>query len=74
MPMYKFIFILGSFYLRKKKTFVLKPRKTCNKTPSFQELVARTAAGGLFAVCRVLFSFVVCKVGDVSNTPNETAN
>ena len=62
-------FILGSFYLRNKKTFILKPRKTCNKTLSVQELVARTAAGGLFAVCRVLFSFVVCKVWDVSQTP-----
>ena len=51
---------------KKEKTFILKPRKTCNKTLSFQELVARTAAGGLFAVCRVLFSFVVCKVRDVS--------
>ena len=45
---------------KKEKNF--QPRKTCNKTLSFQELVARTAAGGLFAVCRVLFSFVVCKV------------
>ena len=54
---------------KKEKTFILKPRKTCNKTLSFQELVARTAAGGLFAVCRVLFSFVVCKVRDVSQTP-----
>ena len=53
---------------KKEKTFILKPRKTCNKTLSFQELVARTAAGGLFAVCRVLFSFVVCKVRDVSQT------
>ena len=60
---------LVHFYLRKKKTFTLKPRKTCNKTLSFQELVARTAAGGLFAVFRVLFSFVVCKVRDVSQTP-----
>ena len=49
---------------KKEKNF--QPRKTCNKTLSFQELVARTAAGGLFAVCRVLFSFVVCKVRDVS--------
>ena len=68
--MQKFIFILGLFYLRKKKYFILKPRKTCNKTLSFQELVARTAAGGLFAVRRVLFSFVVCKVRDVSQTPH----
>ena len=67
MPTYKFIFILGSFYLRTKNTFILKPRKTCNKTLSFQGLVARTAAGGLFAVGRV-FSFVVCKVRDVSQT------
>ena len=52
---------------KKEKNF--QPRKTCNKTLSFQELVARTAAGGLFAVCRVLFSFVVCKVRDVSQTP-----
>ena len=52
---------------KKEKNF--QPRKTCNKTLSFQELVARTAAGGLFAVCRVLFSFVVCKVWDVSQTP-----
>ena len=49
---------------KKEKNF--QPRKTCNKTLSFQELVARTAAGGLFAVCRVLFSLVVCKVRDVS--------
>ena len=59
--------------LKKEKTFILKPRKTCNKALSFQELVARTAAaGGLFAVCRVLFSFifffVVCKVRDVAQT------
>ena len=52
---------------KKEKNF--QPRKTCNKTPSFQELVARTAAGGLFAMCRVLFSFVVSKVRDVSQTP-----
>ena len=51
---------------KKEKNF--QPRKTCNKTLSFQELVARTAAGGLFAVCRVLFSFVVCKVRDVCQT------
>ena len=43
-------------FKKEKKTFILKPRKTCNKTLSFQELVACTAAGGLFAVCRVLFS------------------
>ena len=54
---------------KKEKTFILKPRKTCHKTLSFQELVAHTAAGGLFAVCRVLFLFVVCKVRDVSQTP-----
>ena len=37
MPVYKIIFILGS----------------CNKTLSFQELLARATAGGsLFAVCR----------------------
>ena len=66
--MQKFIFILGSFYSRKKKTFILKPRKTCNKTLSSQELVARTAAGGLFAVGTVLFSFVVCKVRDGTQT------
>ena len=53
---------------KKEKTFILKPRKTCNKTLSFQELVARTAAGVLFAVCRVSFLFVVCKVRDVSQT------
>ena len=47
---------------------MLKPRKTCNKTLSFQELVACATAGGLFAVCRVLFSFVVCKATDVSQT------
>ena len=52
---------------KKEKNF--QPRKTCNKTLSFQELVARTAAGGLFAMCRVLFSFVVSKVRDVSQTP-----
>jgi len=62
-------FILGSFYLIKKKTFILKPRKTCNKTLGFQELVAHTAAGSLFAVFRALFSFVVCKVRDVTQTP-----
>ena len=49
---------------KKEKNF--QSKKTCNKTLSFHELVARTAAGGLFAVCRVLFSFVVCKVRDVS--------
>ena len=57
------------FIYERKKTFILKPRKTCNKTLSFQELVvACTAAGCLFAVCRVVFSFVVCKVRDVSQT------
>ena len=61
MPVWKIIFILGS----------------CNKTPSFQELLAcATAGGGLFAVCRGgggggggvgrMFSFVVCKMKDVS--------
>ena len=54
---------------KKEKTFILQPRKTCHKTLSFRELVAHTAAGGLSAVCRVLFSFVVCKVRDVSQTP-----
>ena len=41
---------------KKEKNF--QPRKTCNKTLSFQELVASTAAGSLFAVCRVLFSLL----------------
>ena len=55
-------------FKKEKKTFILKPRRTCNKTLSFQELVACAAAGGLFAVSRVVVSFVVCKVRDSSQT------
>ena len=53
--------------------YILEPRRTCNKTLSLQELVACTAAGSsLFAVCRGggggVFSFVVCKMKNVSQT------
>ena len=55
-------------FKKEKTTFILKPRRTCNKTLSFQELVACAAAGGLFAVSRVVVSFVVCKMRDFSQT------
>ena len=63
-----YCYVENHFYPWFKKTFILKPRRTCNKTLSFQELVACAAAGGLFAVNRVVVSFVVCKVRDFSQT------
>ena len=53
---------------KEKGTFILKPRRTYNKTLSLQELPARAAAGGLFAMCRVVVSLEVCKMTDVPQT------
>ena len=58
-------------FKKEKKPFRLKLRKTYNKTLSLQELLAYAAASGLFAVCREVVSFVVCKMTDVPQT-NQT--
>ena len=57
------------FKLSVCQNFHIKTKENLPQNTEFPRTIARTAAGGLFAVCRVLFSFVVCKVRDVSQTP-----
>ena len=54
-------------FKEEKKTFLLKPRRNQGVSKN----LACAAAGGLFAVSRVVVSFVVCKVRDFSQT-NQT--
>ena len=64
MPIYKFIFILGSFYLRKKKNFHIKYKENMLQNSEFPRTC--TLCHSWRFVCCV--SFVACKATDVSQT------
>ena len=58
-------------FKKEKKNIQIKIQENIQPYTEFAKLLACAAAGGLFAMCRVVVSFVVCKMTDVLQT-NQT--